>query len=271
MKYCVNVLQPPRILSQADEIKVELKSWEAAYDIKHDYPDVKIIISIPKYAQLIDVPYKDLQELDATVEFDSASNMSLINECVNHNVKYYFRTPIKTWYELNSVLNSVLKMNLSAIVIGAPLFFDLPKVKEFIDKDHIDIRFCPNYIEKNAFSDGLHNAWIRPEDAKLYEGIITTFDFSAGPLGPAAASLKIYKEGTWPGNLALVIEGLNIHIDNRIVPEDFGKSRLKCRQRCMDPNSIPCHLCDRAIELCKAMRDAFYASGGEIDEQTIDE
>jgi len=262
MKYCVNVLQPPRILSQVDEIKVELKSWEAAYDIKHDYPDAKIIISIPKYAQLIDVPYRDLQELNAIVEFDSAKNMELINECVNHDVKYYFKTPIKTWYELNSVL----ELNISAIVIGA-----LPKVREFIDENDIDIRFCPNYIEKSAFSDGLHNAWIRPEDAPLYEGIITTFDFSSGPLGPAAASLKIYKEGAWPGNLALVIEGLNIHVDNRIVPEDFGKSRLRCKQRCMDPNSMPCHLCDKAIELCKAMRDAFYASGGKIDEQAIDE
>lgn len=267
MKYCVNVLQPPRILREADEIWVELKSWEAAYDIKHDYPEAQIIIYVPKYAQLIDIPYKDLVELNAIVEFESTQATSLINECLNHDVRYFFKQPVCTWYQLKSIM----KWNICAMRIGAPLFFELPAVKEEIG-DGVEIRMCPNYIKEDKYADGLHNAWIRPEDAHLYEGIISVFDFSQGPLGSAAARMKIYKEGNWPGNLALLIDNLNIHVDNRIVPPEFGPSRLNCRQRCMCPtNGIHCDLCDIAIDLCKAMRDAFYASGGKIDEQETDE
>ena len=91
-------------------------------------------------------------------------NLHLAALCNLHNIKFYWNYPIFTWYELDGIL----KLNPCYLLLNAPLFFDLKKVKE---KTNIPIRAVPNlaydaYIPRE---NGICGTWIRPEDIKVYE------------------------------------------------------------------------------------------------------
>lgn len=142
------------------------------------------------------------------------------------------------------------------IIYYRPYFFDIKAIKK---RYNLPIRIQPNTAVNELIpkADPLCGAWIRPEDTDLYEPYVDTFQFKAETLDQEFSILEIYKKKLWPGNLALLIQGLNYSIDNRIVPPDFIESRLRCKQRCKErPGS--CNLCHSAFDLTKTIRDEYY-------------
>ena len=99
-----------------------------------------------------------------------------------------------------------------------------------------------NYINDN----GIKGMYIRPEDIEWYDQYIDTLVFYSENLKREETLLKIYKEDKqWPGNLKKLIFNLKENVDNRGLPEEFGRVRSNCRQKCMRNGT--CRFCEKAF------------------------
>lgn len=251
MKYCISGRQKKSVLRQADEIKMQYKDKDRLIDYIEEFSDKTFILSIPKEEQELD--WELFKTYTEKVNFILCiDNLHLAALCNLHNIKFYWNYPIFTWYELDGIL----KLNPCYLLLNAPLFFDLKKVKE---KTDIPIRAVPNlaydaYIPRD---NGICGTWIRPEDIKIYEQYIDVFEFITDDLGKENTLLHIYKDnGAWPGNLNLLFTNFNINVDNRAILEDIAEKRIDCGQRCMSTSN--CHYCETAIQFATAIRNKHY-------------
>lgn len=249
MNYCVSGRQPNSILAQADEIKIRYEDRDKLFDFIKDFPEKVFILEIPQTISADEIDWDLLAAHSEKVNFILClSNLGLIKQCHERKIKYYWAYPVFTWYELQSLIN----LNPCYILISAPLSFSLNKIK---NKTNIPLRLVPNlacddYIPR---INGLYGSWIRPEDIELYEKYIKTCEFSTPDLSKEATFLHVYKDNAeWPGNLNLLITNLDINIDNKLIPNDFGSTRANCGQRCMENNT--CHYCETAIIFANTLR-----------------
>lgn len=177
----------------------------------------------------------------------SLGNLKLVNECIEHNLKYYWAFPITSYYELKGLVD----LNVCEIFLGIPLCFDL----ETCSKYNIPIRVVANlaYDAYIPHSTGITGFYIRPEDLEVYEKYVSYIEFITNDLGKESTLLHIYKDNKqWPGNLNLLITNLNKNIDNRAIPEEFGEIRANCQQKCMRNNG--CHFCESAFYFANEIR-----------------
>lgn len=259
-----------RVLKKADEIKIYYKDRKAILDFFEDYPDKDIILEIPHGLQERHIEWKDYSayaEMKSNFYF-CLGNLELAKKCKEYNIKFYWMYPIANWYELEAVVNC----GVSQAYITAPLFFDLRAVKKKYPELAVRVEVNSANEELIPNQDGLCGSWIRPEDTELYEPYVTTFDFKSEELKQEAALLDIYQKKEWPGNLNLLIRGLNFDVDNRILPPDFVEARIRCRQRCKERDR-DCNLCYTAFGLAKTVRDEYYRRllDKEKEDETIDE
>ena len=118
-------------------------------------------------------------------------------------------------------------MNPCYILLGPPLSFDLDNVKK--KTKEVPLRMVcnvarPSYLADSS-SPGICGQYIRPEDMGVYEKYIDIIEFGNvdGDMKKERTLLHIYKDNqSWPGNLNILINGLNRDVDNPIIPVDFG-------------------------------------------------
>lgn len=178
--------------------------------------------------------------------------MHLSKICVEKNIKFYWAYPVFSWYELMGLI----ALEPCYITVGAPLSFNLKKIK---DRTDIPLRICPNLVYNGYIprENGIYGTWVRPEDTYIYEHYIDVYDFFTNELSKEATLLHIYKDNkAWPGNLSLLFPNFGIHVDNRALPDEIGEIRANCGQRCMENGS--CHFCETAIKFANAVRHKHY-------------
>ena len=231
---------------------MQYKDRDRLLDYIKDYPDKTFILHIPK--DVGEINWELYKMYDEKVNFMFCiDDLNFAKECQKKEIKFYWAYPIFTWYELKSVID----LEPCYIMLNAPLSFDLKKVKSVTN---IPIRLCPNlaydaYIPRK---NGIYGTWVRPEDINIYEEYVTAFEFITEDLSREATLLHIYKDnGFWPGNLNLLLTNFNVNVDNRAIPEEIGKYRANCGQRCMNPTSS-CHFCETAINFSNAIREKHY-------------
>jgi hypothetical protein len=236
MKYCISGRQPMSTLRKADEIKMIYNDIERIIDYIVAFPDKTIIIDIPK--NLLTVDWELLVKYSQGIDLILClHDLSLVDECKERGLKFYWAYPITTYYELQGIL----KLEPCYLFLGAPLCFDLARVRGIYATE---IRLVPNvafdtYIPRE---DGICGQWIRPEDVKYYETYVSALEFTGVDLAAERTLLDIYKnDQTWPGNLSHIIRNLRCDVSNLALPEDIGKIRMTCGQRCMCNNT--CHYC----------------------------
>ena len=241
MKYCLSARQPYSILKKADEIKIELRDYQAIPEYIEKYADKTLILEFTN-----DIPKDfDWNLIAAYVEkmgggfYCALSDLSLVPECALRNIKFYYKYAVTTLYELAALK----EIGVSYALIGAPLMFDLKSAAAF----KIPLRAIPNlaYEPYIKHKNGIIGGWVRPEDVDKYGEYISTFEFYAPKaLDKEATLFKVYAENkTWPGNLNLLIENLDFDYDNRLFydEEHFAERRMKCKQKCLSGHS--CHYC----------------------------
>ena len=251
MRYCVSGRQSKSVMEKADEIRFQYKDLGRAFDYLEVFTDKTFIIDIPKDTE---IDWNKLKMYADKVDLILAlADLKLAGECYVNQIKFYWVYPITTWYELRGIV----ELNPCYLFLGAPLSFSLSKVKECTD---IPIRLCANlaydaYIPRK---EGICGQWIRPEDVDTYGAYVSAIDFVTNSLDSEKTLLDVYKfDKTWPGNLNLIITNLNYNVDNRLIPEDLGATRMNCGQRCMDRGT--CHLCDNGVKFANKVRDGYYA------------
>lgn len=254
MRFCVNGRQPYSVIEKADEIKFNPEDHEKIFDLIENYSD-KTIILADTYSKIYRPDWKTLQLYNEKFkEFYIALNaLENYKDFEENGIKWFWSYPITSFYELRNIL----KLNPSYIEIGPPLSFDLEEVKAIAGS--IPIRMTvntalPPYLPVNKEAN-IIGQWVRPEDVKEYEPYIQCFDFQElYNLTEEESYLRTYQNGIWPGNLSLLIKKLNYPIDNRAIPEDFGKIRTTCGQRCCSGSM--CHFCESALKFTSAIGKA---------------
>lgn len=253
MKYCVSSRQPKSFLAQADEIKIPYADKDRLIDYVKEFKDKTIILTIPKEVHNHDLNWDLFRAYSEEVDFILCiDNLGLAKDCRAQNIKFYWSYPAFTWYELRSLV----ALNPCQIFLTAPLSFDLEKVKKITS---IPLRLCPNLAHDSYIprENGIYGPWIRPEDVKEYEVYVDVLEFITDDLGKERTLLHVYKDnGNWPGNLNLLLTNFNINVDNRGIPEEIGKNRMTCGQRCMQGGN--CHFCETAIKFSNAVRSKHY-------------
>ena len=251
MKYCVSGRQSKGVIKKADEIKMRYNDKDRLIDYVEEFKDKTFILEVPTEVKELD--WQLLKAYNEKVNFIiCVKDLNLGKECYEHGLKYYWGYPVFTWYELEGLI----ALKPAYIMLGAPLTFSLDKIKK---KTNIPLRMCPNlaydaYIPRD---NGMYGSWVRPEDVDVYGKWIDVMEFSIDDLGKEATLLHVYKENAaWPGNLNLLLTNLNVNVDNRALPEDLGKKRATCGQRCVFNGS--CHYCEAAFARAAVLKDKHY-------------
>lgn len=252
MKYSISGKQPKETLALADEIKFSINDFGRFIDTIEQFPEKTYIIAIPKESK----EEPDWEKLAAFAQKVNLilciDNLALAPTCRAHHLSFYWSYPVFTWYELAGII----PLEPAYITVNAPISFSLDKIKQ---KTSIPLRLCPNlaydaYIPR---ANGIYGTWVRPEDISAYEPYIDVFDFITDDLGKERTLFHVYKEnGNWPGNLNLLLTNLNVNVDNRAIPEEIGKMRTTCGQRCMEGSH--CHACENAFKFSNSVRKLHY-------------
>ena len=267
MKYCVSARQPYSVLELADEIIVNYSDKDKIFDFIEKLPDKSIILHYTP-GDVLDISlwkmYDEKFKGGFCVACHSLSDVDLFNE---NGIKWYWPYPITSFYELQMVL----RLGPSQIVLGAPLFFSLSVVSNCapeVKKRIVVNKAKPNYVPAVGRFEAIVGQWVRPEDVAAYEPYIDVMEFDCvgeHPLKKEETLLHIYKENKfWPGNLNLLIDDLNINVDNRAIPNEFGERRINCEQRCERGGS--CHFCDMAFQFAERLRSFSSTSTQQKEE-----
>lgn len=243
MKYSLNCHQPYNYLSQADEIKFLYKDRKLIDERVIDYPEALMVIQCATDDK---IDWEEIHQLDIVCEHKFCIGLHYLNDVFiakEKNIKFYLQYPIHSFYELHAII----QLNPEFIILDAPLFFSLDKVKKITD---IKIRAIPNIATTNTtlYKDGVIGTWIRPEDISFYDGYFDTIEFQQVSLQQEQGLYRIYaKTSQWSGPVNDIIQGLNYSGINRLILSEFATIRANCGQRCQEGGS--CHQCYRMLDL----------------------
>lgn len=246
LKYCISGRQPYSILKLADEIKVQQKDADRIMDFIEQIPDKTVILNVTGIINEEDFNTWKMYDEKMNGLVVALHDLRLVNELKENDVKWYWPYPITTYYELRYILS----YNPSYVELGAPLCFDLDNVKKVTK--NIPLRMVVNNAQASYFLEDVTKPnycgpWIRPEDVKYYENYLSVMEFynPGGKLSIEQTYLDIYRKGSWPTDLSILIKNLNFKVDGQAIPEDLGQRRVNCGQRCMINGN--CHLCESAL------------------------
>lgn len=170
-----------------------------------------------------------------------------LQEAKNLKIPVYHRVPLHSFQELRDLELS----GVSEVILGAPLFFQLDKIKR--NFPNVKVRAIANValLEGSmSYNDGICGTWIRPEDVPTYEPYVEVIEFY-DELSAERALYRIYAEQKeWRGDINAIIKDIDHVAVNRMIPPTLAESRISCGQRCME-NGV-CHLCKRTFDLANA-------------------
>ena len=239
MKYCINARQPSSVRVNADEVYVNWKDKDILFDLNKENPKGTIILELPTDLDDTEIDFKELQAYKIKIIF-ALSDFKKVNIIKAYGFQFYWKYPVTTYYELRGLVD----IGVCYILLGPPLYFDLPAVYKF----KVPIRLVANLAYDNFIprQDGVKGTYVRPEDVQYYEKYVDTLEFYAESNKQEETLMKIYKEDQhWPGNLNKLIANLKRDVDNRGLPDEFGQARIQCRHNCMRNGT--CNFCETSF------------------------
>lgn len=252
MKYCLSARQTKKYLSKADEIAVQARDYRYISDLIIEHPNKTIILDVDRehfeddnFKNCI-LEYNQVEEINFVCRIYEL-NSFIIDFMRLNNIKFYYGYSIDSFYDIQGLID----LGVEYIRIHGALTFNIEALSRFDCK----FRMVPN-VAYDAYiprKDGICGQWVRPEDVQFYENGIYVFEFEDADLEKERTLYNIYAEQkVWNGNLYFLITNLNVHADNRGLPDDFGQIRSNCGQRCM--RSGTCHYCNTCFTFEKTIR-----------------
>lgn len=282
----ISCRQPLIFLHEATEIRVNYDDIERLKDfVTEEWTcTADVVIYLPR-EQLIDWDiidiYKNVLKLTLAVE-----DTSQIGYCIDRGYKVFWAYPVSSFWELRSVLS----LGVSQVLLDAPLYFDLPKVKNLCGDD-VEIRLVVNkcYNEHLPHENGICGTYIRPEDIEEYSNFVDHFEFEAdNKLSKEHTLYNIYvKDKEWPGDLDVLLNNFGVSVDNRgfdlISEEDekmYAHRRMTCGQKCQSISY--CNFCPQhvdfintvqryAVEQREKEKQEELEKNNQIEEETVEE
>lgn len=252
----ISCRQPLVYLREATEIKVNYCDIDRLKDfVTEDWIcKADIVIYLPRNQiinwESIDV-YKNV--LNITIAVEDTGQIEMVRR---KKYKVFWAYAVSSFWELQSLLE--LKVN--QVLLDAPLYFDLPKVKQICGKK-VELRAVVNkcFNDHLPHKDGVCGTYIRPEDIEFYSNFISHFEFDIDTLSKEYTLYEIYtKDKQWPGNLNILLTNFNVDVDNRGLsmlldendeedPDLFARIRCICGQKCQQ--GFDCDFCHTNVEL----------------------
>lgn len=252
MNYMLSCRQTLAALRKADEIKVLYKDIgrlrDMIMDPMGDEWDQDIVIYLPQDT-IIDWgdinQYRDVFHLVFAVA--DTRDIQMVKDQGYDDVFWMY--PLTSYYELRGIL----ALGVSQVLVDAPLYFDLPTVKEICG--NVEIRLIVNKCFNNYMDreDGICGTFVRPEDVDKYAEYVDHMEFYADNLRQERTLLHIYRQEYWPGNLNLLLTNLKYNVDNRGFPADFADRRIKCNHRCQRTGL--CHYCITQMKFINTIQE----------------
>lgn len=246
MKFSMSSRQSMEYLNKTDEIKVQWRDRRIIPDLYEKYPNATV--NLVKYFQQNeeDIDWQEIETYNVLGQGRFYLGLTRPNEmgqAKERGYNFHYLAAIRTFQELREVLN----FGVCRVRLGAPLFFQLDKVKRVCD---VPIYAIANMASNDSLFEsqtGITGIWIRPEDVPTYEPYISLLEF-VGDQKQEQALYRIYAEQhAWSGELGLLIKDLNYPCTNRMIPPDLAERRINCGQRCQETGN--CHLCQRMFDL----------------------
>ena len=213
------------------------------YDLIELYPQKRFILRIPRGEE---IDWAELRTFNDKCNLALAiEDLHISKQCKHDRFEFFWAYPITSYYELKGVL----KLGVTEVLLGAPLYFDLT----LLDLQKVKVRLIANlcYDDYIPREDGICGTYVRPEDVDQYEPYVSTLEFRTDVLTKESTLLDIYKKKEWPGNLNLLLTNLGCDVDNRGIPDEFADARIQCKQSCMRTGG--CHFCETAIKFTKTL------------------
>ena len=256
MKYCL----PYNKYTYKNELINEADEWTIDYN-----PDD---ITLTKF---LDV-YKDKRinfRIKDNVNIEEELGINFLKELNEKYPNLYIQFP--QYYFFTTYANNIdffyilLNSGVSDIYVVESLCFELDKISKMAKEKNIRIRTYPNVAQTlSSEIPALKRFFIRPEDIQIYEKYVDVCEFLYENEA-CLVYLDIYKnKKEWFGNLAEIIDGLEINLDSRFILPKFGETRVKCGKRCF--RGDPCHICELIQETAETLEDA----GIRIDKEEKD-
>lgn len=257
MKFCLSSHNSQPFLKQADEIKFIYKDRKAIPDFAEKYENVTIILHRHPTDEMID--WKEMNTYKILCKEKFILCLYTLMDCEQakkNGINFYFGYNINTFYELQSLK----EMGACYVRLGAPIFFQMPKVRQI----GVPVRVVPNVSRNDVFphENGFFGTWIRPEDIDSYKDYVETVEFeNVDSMSQEQAYFRIYKEQKeWPGKVNLLISDIGTETPlNRMISSEATIRRLSCGQRCQEGGA--CRICERIMTL--ADRDMIKAYAAE--------
>lgn len=209
--------------------------------------------------------YYEFADIDDLIEFNKQLQYAKYKKS-----KIYFRQPINSY----NMLYFITQFNISDILIGEPLTFDLPQVNQAIngdiEKPHINIRVRPadgmpalfTYIDN--IDDGIKHFWVTPQTMHLYESCVDIFDLTDDDEIREKGLYDIYTKGEYLGDLRSLCKHMKSTIPCDFFTEQDITKRISCRQRCMRPGTTTCHYCQQINDTYELMKKLKRDENGKI-------
>lgn len=256
----ISCCHPVSELKNADEIRVDYNDLAIlSHLVTEDWVcSADIVIYIPTN-QMIDWAKIKLYQDSLNITI-APSDTRIIREAQSEGFPAFWSYPVTSFWELRSLLD----LEVTQVLIDAPLYFSLPKVEQACGED-VELRLCANQCMNMHLphKNGICGTYIRPEDIDEYAQYVDHIEFVADTLSQELTLVKIYKEKKeWPGNLNILLKDLHANADNRGFDalfnnrdddKYFARRRITCGQVCQE-NPNRCHFCVNAFNLVNNIR-----------------
>ena len=244
MKISLHNRMSASYLKKADEIVVAYKDRKALPDYFEKYPDASVVLEVMPDNQWEMAEIKEyfiLGQGKFTLCIPNIADPRLA-DLKAEGIPFFWGYTVTTFYELKALE----EIGVSQARIGAPIFFECEKLKNFTMEKRVTANIAhQGYIPS---MDGIVGAWMRPEDVAVYEDVFSTIEFADCDNSKEEALFRIYAEQhNWPGRVDMLISNITTDSYNRMIPPEFALARRTCGQRCISGGA--CRICYRYLKL----------------------
>lgn len=258
MKYCTSNYQWETYRMKVQELRFSIKNINGALHFLENekHSEHRVILEIPdvnnmgiSLDKLIPLAKENKQ---IVLDLFKLEDLITVAKASNKECSYMYHYQVTTW----ALIQILCYYNVSDILLGEPLVFEMDKVRDNIKSHGINIRVCPHLGRQitEPVDDGSCHFWILPQHMHLYENVIDVCDLLDNNITREATIVDVYTCGkpyVLPMNL--LITNFDREVSGGRITEDLIRGRKNCGQRCM-VNGMSCHSCDIYMRLAEAVK-----------------
>lgn len=180
-----------------------------------------------------------------------------IKELKDKGYKFFFDEELPA--HNYATLDAFITLGVSDVYIADDLCYDLVNVRKVADDNNIGLRTILNKIPMTTPTRGMTTKTVfwRPNDINYLKLYFDSFEFDCGTPYNWTKHNAMYRtyfvSQEWLGEVSELVDGFQLPLNNRSMPEDFCYYRMNCGLKCEKGRT--CNKCDNLYGVAEKMRD----------------